>query len=30
MLHTKFRENRPTSSGEADFEHLLNIKFQFD
>ena len=20
MLHTKFRENRPTSSGEEDFE----------
>ena len=23
MLHTKFRENRPTGSGEEDFEGFL-------
>ena len=23
MLHTKFRENRPASSGEEDFEGFL-------
>ena len=24
MLHTKFRENRPTGSGEEDFEGFLS------
>ena len=25
MLHTKFRENRPTGSGEEDFERVFTI-----